>query len=179
MRKRDKKYADEYLVNPSASRYSSDSVVYIGKWYYFIKDETVVKRTKIILFIISVLNMALFAVGGLWETEASFTPYVFLPYIIAFLPIALSIGTTATALSFEKKITHKQYDKKILVQKAYSYALIVICTFTLICNLVMYFLKDDIVIGEDIVFSLCVVLITVLSAVSLKLQKNMKCLSDY
>ena len=49
----------------------------------------------------------------------------------------------------------------------------------LICNLVMYFLKDDILIGEDIVFSLCVVLITVLSAVSLKLQKNMKCSSDY
>lgn len=175
MRKSDKKYAGEYMLNPSASKFSSDGVIYTGKWYHFVRDEKTVKRTKILFFILSIIEMGVFILGGLYDTTASFTPYVFIPFIIMFLPLALNIGCTASSLSFEKKITHKQYDKKIVAQKNYSYAATVLSAVTLTGNTVMYFVKKDVIFSKDIVFTLSVAIILILSVFSIKNYKNIDC----
>ena len=179
MRKSDKKYAAEYMLNPSASKFSGENVVYIGKWYYFILDEKKVKNTKILLCALSILQMFLFIAAGIYDTLATFTPYVFVPYIFLFLPLAMNIGCTASALSYKVKITHKQYDKKILVQKYYNISVLIISSAVLICDCVMLILnKEDLKPTEDLVFTLFVAIIDISSYVSLKNHRKLLCTTE-
>lgn len=175
MKKSDKKYAGEYYVSPSASKFSDSGVEYIGKWYFFKNDEKTVKRAKIFLFVFSLLAMVLFALGGLIDGRAAFTAYVFLPFIIMFLPLALEIGCTVSVMKFGEKLTHKQYDKKITGQKNYLYACAVFSALTLIANIIMYFSDKPENMGRDIIFTLCSLGIFILTLLSLKMLKKLEC----
>lgn len=178
MRKSDKKYAGEYMMKPSSSRFSDDSVIYIGKWYYFVCDEKTVKRSKILLFATAIIQMDLFLFGALIDSLASYTPYVFLPMIILALPLGLNVSCACSSLSFKEKVTHKQYDKKIVARKYYEYASASLSAVTLACNIVMCVIEKESIGGKELIFTAFMAIIVILSVLSLKLQKNMACSTD-
>lgn len=179
MRKSDKKYAGEYMLKPSASKFSDDNVVYIGKWYYFVSDEKNVKSSSILLFVFSILQMFLLLCSYIFfDALATYIPYVFMPMIFLALPLALNIGCTASLLGVKEKVTHKQYDKKIKAQKKNAYSTIALDAIVLAADIVMYCLNKGKTNIGDIILTISVVIIAVVSALSIKFQKNLDCTCD-
>lgn len=179
MNRQIKKYNDEY-INDISGR-TKDGVIYIGDWYVYEKDVSAVFKSKIGVIIISLLSMVLFVVAGFLDAQASFTAYVFMPYIVTFLPMAFSVADGFKLMSYGDKLTHKQYDKTIVNLKHTAIATAVFAALSLIGNTVMYILAfgfDKIEIknlGNDIIFTLCVLMILVLNILLHFVRKNLIC----
>ncbi len=179
MNRQIKKYNDEYITDISGR--SKDKVIYIGDWYVYEKDRSAVLKSKTAVAVLAVISMLLFAAAGFLDAQASFTAYVFMPYIITFLPIAYSIADGFKLLSYGDKLTHKQYDKTVVNLKHTSLATIVFSGLSLVGNAVMYVLAfgfDKLQINNifyDIVFTVCVSVIMILNIFIYFVQKNLKC----
>ena len=179
MNRQIKKYNDEYITDISGS--SKDGVIYIGDWYVFEKDSSTVFKAKICILILSLLSALLFGVAGFLDAQASFTAYVFMPYIITFLPIVYSVADGFKLISYDDKLTHKQYDKSVVNLKHTSIATIVLSILSLIGNIVMYIMAigfDKFQIKNiyyDIIFTLCVAAILISNIFIFFVRKNLKC----
>lgn len=184
MNRQIKKYNDEYITDISASGRAEDRVIYIGDWYVFEKDEQTVKKAKITALVASVASLILFGVAGFLDAQASFTAYVFMPYIIAFLPIVYSVADGFKLLSYKDRMTHKQHDKTVVNLKHTSLATIILASLSLAGNAVMYILafgfsKIEIKsIASDIIFSCCIIVILILNILLSFAQKNLICKTE-
>lgn len=179
MNRQIKKYNDEYITDISGR--SKDGIIYVGDWYVFKKDKAFVKKSKAAVIALTLLSAVLFVVAGFLDAQASFTAYVFMPYIIAFLPIVFSVADGFKLLSMGDRITHKQYDKTVVNLRHTSLAASVLSGLSLLGNTVMYVLGfgfDKIQIkhpSQDVVFTLCVALILVSNILVYFVQKNFEC----
>lgn len=179
MNRRIKKYNDEYIRDISGA--AKDGVIYIGDWYVFENDRKTVKKGKIGAVITSVLSIVLFVIAGFLDAKASFTAYVFMPFIVSFLPIVYSVADGFKLMSYGEKLTHKQYDKTVVNLKQTSLANIILSSLALLGDAVMYAMAygfDKIEIETptlDIVFTLCLSAILLLNVLLYSFSKKLVC----
>ena len=175
MSKLDKKYAGEYVLNPSAGRGSPDRILYIGDWYIFDKDKKTVKKGKVLSFSFALFSAALFIFCGFLDCSANFTPYVFLPFVILFLPICFLLYNSFMLFFLGEKLTHKQFDKNVAALKRYAVAVSAISSLSLVCDILMYFISESKNLRNDIVFTIGLIFIVVFSAFCVKIQQYLTC----
>ena len=179
MNRQIRKYNDEYITDISGK--AKDGVIYIGDWYVFENDAKTVLRAKLLATVFSLLSAVLFVAAGFLDAEASYTAYVFMPYIITFLPIVFSVADGFKLLSFGERLTHKQYDNTVVNLRHTSLATAILSGLSLIGNAVMYISGlgfDKILfrhLTQDIIFTICILAILILNILVYFVQKKLAC----
>lgn len=173
MRKHDRAYLGDYTLSPG----TSDDWIYTGKKYVY-SSQGAAKTAVTAMSVLSALSLLLFFAAGIADNRASFTPWVFLPYVVCFLPLAFLFGNSVSLFRIRGYLTRKQYEKNVLGEKRLSVLLTVPAAVSLAADAVMYFVSARDFRPWDIVFSLECVLLLATGIAGAALSKNLACCCD-
>lgn len=177
MRKGDRKYLNDYTRNPGVPSSSPDAWIYTGKKYGFIFPGEA-KKAKAAMCFLSASALLLFFAAALTDSRAVFTPWVFLPYAVCFLPAAFLTGNSFMLLKLKTGLTRRQYEKNILGEKRLSVFLTVTAGISAAADAVMYFVSDAGFMPADVLFSCSCVFMLFAGTAGILLAKKLDCRAD-
>lgn len=169
--RQDRKYVGEYAN-------TLNGVEYTGKWYTY---EDAAKATDAAkkMVIIAAVQLIIFIAGLFYDSAASFKVWVFIPYILAFLPYFYLAYQALSVFRHKGDYTHKEYDRLIGNQKASAYAILAFVGISLLSDVILLILgianlvKLNII--WDILFIFGIIVLLILDIIYIKLTKCLSC----
>lgn len=169
--RQDRKYVGEYAN-------TLNGVEYNGKWYTY-EDAAKAKTAAKKMTIIAAAQLLIFVAGLIYDSAASYKVWVFIPYVLAFLPYFYLAYQTFSVFRHKGDYTHKEYDRLIGGQKGSIYAVLVFMSISLVTDVILLILGAaklvTLNIIWDILFTIGLIILVILDILNIKLTKCLSC----
>ncbi len=169
-----KKYVDDYEKDQSGK------YVYVGLYYRFFVEKSVLKRIRVGYAILAAAMVLLFVMAGLNTYLTGTCWYVAIPYAASILPLAFLVMDTVRICRAPERMTKKEYNESVVQHKGACVIMLILAALTtigdavfLILNPYGAFLTDY--LTSEIIFLVCNLLLAAGAGIWLWLTKKLPC----